>query len=304
MPNPTDPTNPQEQEPAQLFEYPSDYRQHISIPNEEVASRQEIIFTEPSSHPNAATPLDPYYDEEVKAHQGEISQLFVELIDKGAPKGTPVTFIDSVVAMYQSRFHRRLTKNQANYHKKDSEATVSDPLMLERALRGQATPSELLTVQKELKIPAIELARVTHPFGYREQYVPDTLKLVTGALVEHGGVLIDENDPEYKDEFDTEFDSVILDGPNDKQRDLLVLRKSTIGTIDNIVVRQRSAFIVRTNVHDEKAIQELKADPRRLMDEHEILISLSTAWYAYAENGTKNLGRSALLTATPDDSEK
>lgn len=297
MTNPTNPTD--SPDPDQLFEYPSDDERSV------LGSNGEVIFTEPSSHPSTATPLDPF-GQEVYAHQMQINQLFMELIEKGAPKGTEDTFVDSVVAIYNSRFYRRIFKNQDNYYKKDPEATVADPLVLKRALLGQATPSELLTIQKELKIPAIELARVTHPFGHRDKYVPGALELVTEALTEHGGILSVNDESMPADEFDIEFDSVILDETTEKQHDLLVLRKSTIGTVGNIVVRQRSAFIVRTKVCDAETIQALKSDPKRLMDDdnHEKLISLSTAWYAYAEPESNNLARRAILSAAPDQPQE
>lgn len=65
-------------------------------------------------------------------------------------------------------------------------------------LMGKITPQQGLAFLRGTSLPSCELAKVTHPYGYRMGFVKEARVAVTSAILAHEGTIIPPNDTPYQ----------------------------------------------------------------------------------------------------------
>jgi len=143
--------------------------------------------------PYGALPANPFVDEQVKKQQADINAEFHKLFET-PPQDMPESFVRLILADYVINENRRQMENYENYMLWPGavEKELVDDQIQERVElfeRGQATIDQILDVATQTDIQSFELGKVTHPFGYRMQYLDDFRTDVKDAIESHGGVV-------------------------------------------------------------------------------------------------------------------
>lgn len=116
--------------------------------------------------PYAATPLYPHNELQRRIEE-DVHQLYVT----PHPEDIPATFVDLVELDYERNRTQRNEKNYkhfVNYYTNTTDAPELAHDVLQASLLGEASPAMLLNFlvrSKDLK--AIELAKISMPYGYR-----------------------------------------------------------------------------------------------------------------------------------------
>lgn len=151
-------------------------------------------FAEPDGLAWAPTPLLPYSD-----HQRLVHASFEELYRHPYPTTTPELFCELVSTDYLSGTARRETTNTGHYtswlpsYKKHSPETDELIAHAERPFEDSKQPLDFI---RRETIAATELAKLTVPYGYRLEYVPEMRRAVDEAVLAAGGILIDQREYE------------------------------------------------------------------------------------------------------------
>ena len=229
---------------------------------------EEGFFDEPSLsrpedyRPWEATPVSES-EHEVKGHQRAVEKMTYGMLRGGTYPYLTQQLEDYVSLIYFSREANRRTKNAESFgHSLPLDTSgLPDPSVTARELRviaGRAVPAEIRQVRKERRMGSAELAKLTHMFGYRLEYIDamraDVLKDVEAA----GGTVHEDPEEEY----------TIIAADNSITRlnrlsfGLTMTRIRRIATIGDAQDIERSSFIVRLNDHsrlDPALIKQLKA---------------------------------------------
>lgn len=162
----------------------------------------------PGLKPYGAVPAHPFLDDEIKKQQREINFGFHNLY-KTPPEEMPDAFVDMIYDDYIINEERR---KMINYEKFMKWSRCIDPqtddlrMKLDLFERGQASPSDILDLaaitppltpgrtETDTDI-SMEFGKVTHPYGYRMEYVDPFRQEVNEAIERHGGVVIPDVEP-------------------------------------------------------------------------------------------------------------
>ena len=163
-------------------------------------------FVEPKDHAEyfagEPTPMNPYLDDAVKQHQSDVAASLSELAgERAAPEGTPAGIIEMIE---QNFLYSQAGLPAANHKSYGLMLEKNVPLrglelsLMHEAARGKAIPAELLHLLIYTPLDATELGKVTHPYGYRMQHVPELRQRVDDAILENFGQLHPDITP-YRD---------------------------------------------------------------------------------------------------------
>lgn len=141
---------------------------------------------------------------------------------------------------------------------------------------GTASPAELLYVRSVLRMPSVELASLTHPYGQRIGHLDEMRSAVNQAVLMHGGRLAHELPRPAEKYARLRFDRALVeyevkgaDQLNDPQKmeGIHMTRKRKIGVLpDQTEIYERSSFIVRLDAlpeHYRTAIREIPFEGNR-----------------------------------------
>lgn len=278
---------------------------------------------------SGATPLSTTNLPEVSRRQDTVQIELRKRITRQLRGRSPL-IRDFAEYNFLGRFARRLDRNRASY---DTRLETEIPPALQedhdRVLIGDGTVEQALKVMTGLKMPSIELARLTHPntdMATNDQL--HEMRVAThdaiGAL---GGAVHDEPDTAYEL---SNIDTIVPCGTVDEtgrpvenaavREGIMVTAKRHIGTLpDDVLVMERTSYIIDLNelpMEIADAIRSVNTletpDPLRAIataaqldelipylveysDEEKSVIPMSTTIYAYNPLVVKVLEESIVL---------
>jgi hypothetical protein len=189
-----------------------------------------------------ATPLLASID--IQLQQDAVKEVLNSLFEsKNVPDYISPTMANYIDVLNMSRTFNRESKNQDSFAYRDKTDLDGIPLesleVFERALRGYASPAELLFLASMLGIPTIELASLTHPYGQRIELLDEMRPSINEAIVLLGGTLVRGILPEYEVKGS--------DNPHNpaQMHGIHMTRKTLFGTLpDGTEVIERSSFVI------------------------------------------------------------
>ncbi|MBC7459104.1 hypothetical protein H7200_00095 [Candidatus Saccharibacteria bacterium] len=189
-----------------------------------------------------ATPLIASID--IKLQQDSVKEVINSLFeDENVPNYVSPVLASYIDVLNMSRTANRESKNQDSFayrQKTDLDGVPLESLeVFERALRGYASPAELLFLSKMLGIPTIELASLTHPYGQRIELLKEMRPSVNNAIELMGGTLVRGIAPEYEVK--------ASDNPHNPQKmqGLHMTRKTLFGSLPGGTdIIERSSFVI------------------------------------------------------------
>lgn len=213
-----------------------------SLQTQEVSELERHLGT-------GATPLAGAEYPDVQKIQAQVKKELLRRIIRSAPRDTPLPVRSFMVHSFLMRFANRDSKNYDSYAERlfqaaPAEASPHFSELHERALRGTASPEELIVVRRTLGMKAIELARLTHPYGVMIDQLDVMRDEVATAITNQGGVLFGPED--YHEKYKLRSTGLLLD-PNRRGQvmSLLMTRRRDSGMVDDdTLVMERSSFIV------------------------------------------------------------
>jgi len=151
---------------------------------------------------------------------------------------------DFVETVYESREAERGTNNANSFNDMLCDLDDIDPKLkdkLESARFGSAQPGEILELIDGLGMGSAELAKITHIWGYRLEYLKDMREQVKQAIQDKFGEV-------YTDPV-TKYGIIAIDkstfNGGYRLNAIAMKRKTLIGQVDNTAVYERTTFIVR-----------------------------------------------------------
>lgn len=151
---------------------------------------------------------------------------------------------DFVETVYESREAERGTNNVNSFNDMlcdpdDIDSKIKDKL--ERARFGSARPDEILELMDELGMGSAELAKLTHIWGYRLEYLGDMREQVKQAIEDKFGEVYARPATKYGI---IAIDKSTFNGSY-RLNAIAMKRKTLVGRVDNTAVYERTTFIVR-----------------------------------------------------------
>lgn len=132
------------------------------------------------------------------AKQYEVYLELLKRMETNVPEGTPREVQEYIVSHFMARFYQRQLRNEQSYDDRSVEdlSQISSETLsiLIWALKGVASPAELLPLRSELGMPSIELARLSHPYVYETETLDEMRAAVDYAIEKMGGEPCEEND--------------------------------------------------------------------------------------------------------------
>lgn len=226
------------------------------------------------------------------------------ILEEYQPKYLSEELLSFVELFYYSREANRNVKNIDSYRcaQMPLENIENDPILSrihEEAMVGRASAYDLLYYMHQVDMPSIELAKLTHIYGYRLEHLPAMRVEIVKAIVNHGGEVT--QDKEVFEIIDSDRSITMTSTP---KHGIAMKRKRRIGIVKDMVVFERLSFVVR--IDDESKLSsdvtsvikktEVKSDESRQSllhsgledevklllanDDLETIIPLSTTTYA------------------------
>lgn len=186
----------------------------------EPADRYPYIPYEPTPIINRT--MNPMF-KQVEAHQQAVSKSLAPLFDEHAPDSVPADVQSMILLDRLTGDVRRTSKNLYSFSGWGD--TTIDALLKERSvdrkemayeeieqiraeviekelandglraicdklLLGTVTPFETLELLRQTSLASAEVAKVTHPYGYRLHYVADARTAIDQAIRDHDGIAV------------------------------------------------------------------------------------------------------------------
>jgi hypothetical protein len=189
-----------------------------------------------------ATPL--VLSPDVALQQNDVKMQIAELFEDGhIPSYVSKDLAEYIEVLNMSRTYNREDHNRNSFvyrGKTDLDGIPFEVLeVLDRALKGSASPAELLLIARVLEIPTIELASLTHPYGQRIEQLEPMRDAVGEAITLLGGRKIIDKAPEYEVKgSDNPHDPSSMEG-------IHMTRKRKVGILpDGTEIMERSSFVI------------------------------------------------------------
>jgi hypothetical protein len=210
------------------------------------------------------TPGKPYSSEITESQADVVVQAETMLNEELRPPFVSDELASFVDLVYWSREANRATENIDSYAASERllDVVALNPILeakLKKADLGKANSEEVVDLIDELELDSAELARITHFYGYRLEHQAPMRQEIETTIKNKGGEVY--ADPE------TSYDIVVFDTSvtlSDRLSMAIAMkRKKTIGHIGDIVIYERTTFIVRID-KDSKIDQRLARNIRSL----------------------------------------
>lgn len=189
-----------------------------------------------------ATPL--VLSPDVVLQQNDVKSQIASLFEQGnVPSYVSRGLAEYIEVLNMSRTYNREDHNRNSFAyrgKTDLDGVPLEALeVLDRSLKGFASPAELLLIARILEIPTIELASLTHPYGQRIELLEPMRDAVSDAVDILGGHKIIDKAPTYEVKgCDNPHDPASMEG-------IHMTRKRIIGILsDGTEIMERSSFVI------------------------------------------------------------
>lgn len=231
----------------------------VEVPHEAVVELLERISKNNKGEPYTwgATPLSISAETLIQqsAVKGYMSSLFNK---KHRPSYVPDEIAPYAEGINMGRTAQRESRNTDSYKYRGITIVDNIPLevlgVIDRALRGAASPAELLFVAQTLEIPTIEVASLTHPFGQRIELLKKMRPAVNEAIEMMDGVLVDGRaNPLFEIKgSDSHHQTMLTKG-------LHVTRKTDFGILpDDTDIIERSSFVLLVDKLPKRISDDIK----------------------------------------------
>ncbi|RWZ78706.1 MAG: hypothetical protein EOT05_03080 [Candidatus Microsaccharimonas sossegonensis] len=184
---------------------------------------------------------------EVVLQQNDVKSQIAALFENGnIPRYVSKNLAEYIAVLNMSRTYNRENHNRNSYAYRGKTDLDGVPLeaqeVINRALMGFASPAELLLIARNLEIPTIELASLTHPYGQRIEMLEPMRAAVNDAVDIFGGQRVIDQMPVYTVKgSDNPHDPTIMEG-------IHTTRKRIIGVLpDTTELMERSSFVLLVN---------------------------------------------------------
>jgi hypothetical protein len=206
-----------------------------------------------------ATPL--VMSSDVKLQQIAVKEVLSELFE---PCHVP-SFVSEHLASYIDALNMSRTANREFHNtesfiyrkKTDLDGVPFEALeVFDRAIKGFASPAELLLISTILGIPTIELASLTHPYGQRLDELKDMRQAVNQAITLLSGTLAKERG--------SIFEVKGSDNPNQPElmEGIHITRKTLFGRLSNGTdIIERSSFVLLVDQLPAEIAQRIRSIP-------------------------------------------
>lgn len=252
--------------------------------------------------PWGATPFNSR-DERIAKYQKGMVRLERQML-KGKPSCVYGDMEDYVETMFLARDANRTTNNSYSISDMlygellETNSEVQD--MYERASLGKASPLELLNVFESLGMGSIELAKLTHLYGYRLEHLEPMRQAIKDMIIEKNGVAFDDLQEELRV---IAFDRSVTASAMAKSA-FTIKRKRLVGLVGETRIYERTSFIIRIDeisdfnpelakkirsiVTDEPLDMqldlEIELEIRRLVEGNDLISTIPLSTTVYAQN--------------------
>lgn len=254
--------------------------------------------------PWGATPFNSR-DERIAKYQKGMARLERQMLE-GRP---PCVYGDMqayVETMYLSRDANRTANN--SYSRSNmlyGELLETNPAvqdMYDQASLGEASPLELLNSMELLGMGSIELAKLTHIYGYRLEHLEPMRQVIKDMIIQKNGMVLDNPPEELRV---IAFDRSVTGSAMAKNA-FTIKRKRLVGLVGETKIYERTSFIIRIDeisdfnpelakkirkiVTDEPLDMqfdpEIDAEIRRLVEGNDLISTIPLSTTVYAHNPT------------------
>lgn len=217
----------------------SNYSSDFGMPFDRIAEPDDRS----TERPYEPTPL---FLNLVKDRQAVIRNQMIDILENRRPDYIGDELYSFIEIIYMSRDANRDVKNAESYgNRLFEEDTIENTLIrdaIERAKYGTAGADELFVVAQSLGMSSIELAKLTHIYGYRLEHIGNMRQEVARSIELNDGEVFYGDDS--RESFTLiGFDRTITDS-NRPYHGLVMRRKRVVGCVDNYDVYERSSFVV------------------------------------------------------------
>lgn len=209
---------------------------------------------EPSSHEPGRFPWNPspmlWHTGEAFAYKQTVDAYINDIISTAGPSDLDENVREAIRLNYFSTQMRLMQHNfEAHEHMMAKIEVVPDEsvTILEKAKDGLASQDELMSLLVSIPFVSVELAKLTHPFGERAEYLPEMQSLVENAVVAHDGIILDPDDRDQP--------RVKINNHKSHNDHFIVTAREIVGQMNDVVIAKRMAYMVL-------------ADPKLGFDEH------------------------------------
>lgn len=192
----------------------------------------------PDRSPWDPSPMD-WYSGAGFEYKQRVEAFINKIIETSGPDYLPQVVRQAVLINFLGTQARLMQHNFEAYQDLLQRYDVTDERtanVLERARGGSATQSELVELIRDTPLVSLELAKLTHPYGVRNEYLEPMEELVLAAIDENGGVI-------YSD--DERSAPRIKINHHQKHTDhFIVTSRHVIGEVGDALVAKRTAAVV------------------------------------------------------------
>ncbi|HRN97638.1 MAG TPA: hypothetical protein PLZ58_04295 [Candidatus Saccharibacteria bacterium] len=273
-----------------------------NIPGSSLREPEVNLYGDYLRPPWGATPFNPR-DKRIAKYQKGMTRLERQML-KGKPSCVYGDMEDYVETMFLARDANRTTNNSYSIsdmlHGKLLETNSEVQDMYERASLGKASPLELLNILELLGMGSIELARLTHLYGYRLEHLETMRQVIRDMITEKNGEVFDDPPEELRV---VAFDRSVTASAM-VENALTVKRKRLVGLVGETRIYERTSFIIRIDeisdfnpelaqkirqiVTDEtidmQLDPEIEAEIRRLVEGNDLISTIPLSTTVYAQN--------------------
>lgn len=146
----------------------------------------------------AASPIDPFATEEIRASQYKVCNALEQRARKSAKKlGLPADLQEYLAIDTLQRFHYESSLNQQSFNARLVESLEDFPLELlsafDHSFKADALPGEIIDVAEELGMPSFEAGKLSHIGGEEIEQLEVMRTAISNEIVRRGGVLFDDD---------------------------------------------------------------------------------------------------------------
>ena len=213
------------------------------VTRDTLADRGNFLVDPSMLETNQHTPTDPspitYPPIEEIPYQHSMDKYISGLISEAAPDEISDKLKGIIDLHLRSHSAVLMHSNYEAYMALMLTESAHDPFILEiieKAKKSQASVSELLTLNLVTDLRSVELKKLSHPFGLRQEYSKDMDTEVADAIKELDGSLFE--DPE----------TVVSVLPHQYDTTgFIVTSRDYIGNVGEVIIRKRRTYVVNVD---------------------------------------------------------
>lgn len=173
----------------------------MNFNNNQPERRHARLQREPSADYPGRSPWDPspmsWYRGDDFAYKQSVDAFINGIIETAGPAELSTTARQAVMINFLGTQARLMQHNFEAYEDLTQRYDVTDEriaALLDQAHAGTASQTELLELIRDTPLVSVELAKLTHPYGVRSEYLEPMEDLVLTAIDETNGRIFNENE--------------------------------------------------------------------------------------------------------------